>query len=174
MLMPFTPFHFGPGLFFKALIPRWFSMSAFVATQVVIDVETLYYLIAREYPFHRTLHTLVGSTLTGLAVAGMMVLGRRVGERIVALVRLPRSMADVVGTETTPTAILAGCVTGGASHTVLDGLLHTDVRPLGPWQSGNPMIGLIEPQDLHLLCVGAGLAGAVILSLWLWSLQRAG
>src|SRR5262252_2406583 len=67
--MPFTPYHFGPGLFVKGLAARWFSWIAFVAVQVVIDCETLYYLERREYPIHRTLHTFLGGTLAGLAVA---------------------------------------------------------------------------------------------------------
>jgi len=48
--MPFTPYHFGPGLFVKGLAARWFSWIAFVAVQVVIDCETLYYLERPEYP----------------------------------------------------------------------------------------------------------------------------
>ncbi len=65
--MPFTPFHFGPGLLAKSVLPRHYSWTAFVVSQVVIDCETLYYLVQRAYPVHRTLHTFLGGTLAGLA-----------------------------------------------------------------------------------------------------------
>ncbi len=51
--MPFTPFHFGPGLFAKSLLPRHFSWLAFVASQVLIDCETLFYLVQRAWPIPR-------------------------------------------------------------------------------------------------------------------------
>ena len=64
--MPFTPFHFGPGLFGKGIVPRRFSWMAFIVSQVIIDCETLYYLLQRTYPIHRFFHTFVGATLVGL------------------------------------------------------------------------------------------------------------
>ena len=39
--MPFTPFHFGPGLLGKGLAPRSYSWSAFVAINVVIIAGVL-------------------------------------------------------------------------------------------------------------------------------------
>ena len=51
---------------------------AFVASQVVIDCEPLYYMLRRDFPVHRTLHTFAGATLAGSATAvaliGVMVL----------------------------------------------------------------------------------------------------
>jgi hypothetical protein len=38
--MPFTPFHFGPGALLKSIFPRSVSLSAFVASQVLIDSST--------------------------------------------------------------------------------------------------------------------------------------
>ena len=51
--MPATPFHLGPGLLIKAAAPRQFSMAAYSLAQVVIDVESGYYLLRGEYPVHR-------------------------------------------------------------------------------------------------------------------------
>ena len=39
--MPFTPFHFGPGALLKSFLRHRFSFVTFVASQVVIDFETL-------------------------------------------------------------------------------------------------------------------------------------
>ena len=65
---PFTPFHFGLGLLLKAAMPRHFGFIAFAATQVVIDLETLYHLIRQEWPLHRVMHSYVGATTVGILV----------------------------------------------------------------------------------------------------------
>src|SRR5262245_104449 len=67
--MPFTPYHLGLGVFAKGVASRHCSLSAFAASQVVIDFETLYYLVNNRPPIHRTLHTLVGGGAAGLLVA---------------------------------------------------------------------------------------------------------
>ena len=76
--MPFTPFHYGPGLLIKGLLPRHFSLTTFVATQVPIDCEPFYYMIRNEYPVHRELHTLIGATLLGAAAATVTARARPV------------------------------------------------------------------------------------------------
>ena len=69
--MPFTPFHFGPGLALKGIIGRHMSFSAFVVANVAIDIEPLYYMLRNDPPLHRELHTAIGAML--LAV-GLMLL----------------------------------------------------------------------------------------------------
>lgn len=51
--MPFTPFHFGPGAAIHALAPRKVSFIAFVAANVLMDVEPLYYMLTRQDHLHR-------------------------------------------------------------------------------------------------------------------------
>ena len=51
--MPFTPFHGGAGLLLKAPFGQRLSFTLFAATQVVIDLETAWFLARREYPVHR-------------------------------------------------------------------------------------------------------------------------
>ena len=55
--MPATPFHFGPGLLVKAAAPRQFSMAAYSLAQVVIDIESGYYMLREATPVHRQAHT---------------------------------------------------------------------------------------------------------------------
>ena len=74
--MPVTPFHFGPGLLLKAVAPAVFSLTCFVATQVLIDVETAYNLLSGRYPLHRFFHSIPGSVLAGLGVAFVLWLAR--------------------------------------------------------------------------------------------------
>jgi hypothetical protein len=72
--LPVTPFHFGPGLALKGVAAPVFSWSAFAAAQVVIDCETIYYMVRGEYPVHRFLHSFLGGGMAGL-VAAILFLG---------------------------------------------------------------------------------------------------
>src|SRR5215471_21806895 len=100
--MPFTPFHFGPGLAAKAALPSRVSFTAFVATQVIIDFETLYHLVRVQWPVHRQLHSLVGGSAVGLAVAAGVVAGRPRLDRVWGrLGRPPGVQLRVLAAETT-------------------------------------------------------------------------
>ena len=75
--MPVTPFHFGPGLLLKACAPRQISLTSFVATQVVIDIESGYHLFRGDWPVHRWAHSLVISGLLGLSTGLLIWLAAR-------------------------------------------------------------------------------------------------
>jgi membrane-bound metal-dependent hydrolase YbcI (DUF457 family) len=165
--LPFTPFHFGPGLALKGVAAPVFSWSAFAAAQVLIDCETLYYLVRQEYPVHRFFHSFLGATAAGLVAA------------IVCLVIVRTSALDVAGrfaplmgststarAELSSLGILLGGLAGGLSHPFLDGIMHPDVRPFMPWSDNNPFLGLIGAAQLHLACIAAALLGAVGVTLW--------
>lgn len=158
--MPFTPFHLGPALLAKGVAPRWFSWFAFAASQVVIDLESLYYLMRREYPVHRELHTLLGATIAGIATALALLALRAVARRAAAwLLRTP--LRSEIGTR----AIAIGAIAGGVSHPMLDGLMHDDVRPFAPWTDANPWLGLVSLEVLHYGCLGCAIVGAIVLAL---------
>ncbi|HET9325357.1 MAG TPA: metal-dependent hydrolase [Candidatus Eisenbacteria bacterium] len=164
--MPFTPYHFGVGLAAKAAAAPRFSWVAFCAAQVVIDCETLYYLSRHEHPVHRFFHSLLGAGMAGAAVS-------------VALIGLLRALpwleapaghngwrSRVLRSELSPAGVWAGGLFGGLSHPLLDGMMHSDVRPFLPWSSSNPLLGMIDVEMLHQLCLLAGALGAVGLALW--------
>jgi membrane-bound metal-dependent hydrolase YbcI (DUF457 family) len=164
--LPFTPFHFGPGLALKGVAAPVFSWSAFAAAQVLIDCETLYYLVNQEYPVHRVFHSFLGATAAGLVAAiSFLVIARRFA------VGFPRLMAPLPATstargETSSLGVLLGGLTGGLSHPLLDGIMHPDVRPFMPWSNYNPFLGLIGVGQLHLACTVAALLGAAGVALW--------
>ena len=155
--MPITPFHFGPGLLGKGLLPAKLSVTAFVAAQIVIDLESAYYLfVVREWPVHRWAHTFLAASLIGLAVGwAVWAVGRRrawVGKGVASL------------SEVALWPCLVGGVVGGASHPFLDGIMHQDIQPLRPVSTDNPLLGLISVGLLHLLCVAAGVLGGILLT----------
>ena len=79
--MPVTTFHFGPGALLKALVPRWISLTAFVISQVVIDLESGYHLLRQEWPIHRHLHSLVLAGVAGLLSGTLVFLAAQIANR---------------------------------------------------------------------------------------------
>ncbi len=161
-VIPFTPFHFGPGFFLKALSPAWFWLTSFVAANVLIDVEVLYYLHRQEAPIHRYLHTWVGGIGMGL-VAGLMMpalffLSARLMPRFVGI----RHLRDQSRVRILTASLFAGLL-GGVSHIFLDSCLYQDMRPLWPFSDSNSLLGLIRSGPM---CVGLAASGAIGLLLW--------
>jgi membrane-bound metal-dependent hydrolase YbcI (DUF457 family) len=173
--MPFTPYHFGPGLLVKGIAARWYSWTAFIAAQVVIDCETLYYLSRQEYPLHRKLHTLIGAAVAGLATAaallGIRWLARRAAPQLVDTLRLSRPSIQA---ESSTVGILVGGFVGGVSHPLLDGLMHMDIKPFLPWTDRNPLLEVIGVEALHQGCEITGVIGLVLMGIWLYVESRAG
>ena len=159
--MPVTPFHFGAGLLAKAALPRYVSLLAFGVSQVVIDCETAYFmLVKREWPLHRWAHTLVVGVPLGV-VAGLVT-------SLAATVWLKHSRptwgANVTAEAALIPAIVGGAF-GGASHSLLDCIMHADARPFRPFSDANPLLGVVSLPVLHLVLVAAGVVGFVLIAL---------
>jgi hypothetical protein len=157
--MPFTPYHFGPGLLAKAVLSRRFSLTTFVLTQVVIDVETGYHLLHNEWPLHRTFHTMLAGAAAGVVLA---VLVRIAGSLVGCRYRDSR-LTLLMEHECALPAALVGGILGGASHSLLDAIVHSDVRPYRPLVAGNPLLGMIGAGALHFWCIVTGVVAAVVL-----------
>jgi hypothetical protein len=143
-----------------------------VATQVVIDVETLGHMLRHEWPLHRQLHSYLGSTATGLITGALVFAATRVIARFVAWrnteSREPFRAELVSGT--LGSSLIGGLI-GGASHTLLDAIMHTDVQPYWPFSSSNGYLRAVNLATLHLGCVLA--AGLGIVILWMSRPQSA-
>jgi hypothetical protein len=155
--MPFTTFHFGPALLLKGAVPRRFSLLAFVASQVAIDFETLYWLRRGEWPVHRWVHTFLGSALVGAAVALITV--AVVGPVLRRLFSEDHGLAA----EVRAGPAVAGGLIGGLSHPLLDGIMHGDIMPFRPFSSRNPLLHTLDVRYLHILCLGAGVLGILLM-----------
>lgn len=157
--MPFTPFHLGPGLLIKAAAPSRFSFLGFTASQVVIDLESGYYLLSGTWPVHRVLHTF---TLGGLVGTAAGFLAAWITQRIVPSLRDSPSKAYRAEAGLAPGA--AGGLTGGLLHSLLDGVMHQDIQPFRPLSESNPLYELVGLGVLHWACVLAGVAGILVLA----------
>lgn len=157
--MPFTPYHLGPGLLIKAAAPARFSFAAYTATQVVIDLESGYYLFSGQTPVHRTLHTFLVGGAVGLVVGvGSSAIGGRLFRRMV------EHAGPAIGSEFLIWPSVWGGLTGGLLHSLLDGIMHADIHPFRPFSDANPLHAVIGLSTLHLGCLGCGLLGLLWLS----------
>ena len=164
--MPITPFHFGPAAAVKAVAPRHFSFTMFVFTNIVIDVEPLYYMAMGDWPIHRFLHTYLGATIAAFVC---FFAGRPVCAWAIRLwnSRLSEAQARWLRAEPRIEALpaAAGTLIGGWSHVLLDSLMHSDMEPLAPFAAGSGMTNLVTIAQLELFCAIAGALGVAAMLL---------
>lgn len=132
--MPFTPFHFGPALFLKTAF-RTFSFLLFVFSQIVIDLEPLYFMVRDDYPLHRLFHTFAGCNL-------VIIISVLLGKPLCELwLRISNYLLRLhLKTQISWRAAFVSAAAGAYSHVLLDGFMHRDMEPFWPFVSGNPML----------------------------------
>ena len=170
--MPVTPFHGGIGLACKGPLGARFSFTIFAATQVVIDLESAYFLFTQQYPVHRFLHTFLGASLACLLVALTlrgpceMLLRSVPDDAWPGWIDRDPSISRVTA--------LQSAFVGMLGHVVPDAVMHADARPLAPFSDANPLLNAVSLSALHLALVGLGGLGLVWLlaAAWFRGLRR--
>ncbi len=162
--MPFTPFHFGPGMLIKGLIPGHFSLSVFALANIAMDVEPLYHILRGDTQLHGASHTLIGAACIGAATA---LAAPSVIARTWQWYQKFHLDADSLVPVTRQQAWL-GALLGSVSHVLLDATMHRDMHLLLPFSNANPLLHSEWTQNVYLGCVLAGMTGMLI------SLLRAG
>ncbi len=153
--MPFTPFHFGPGLFIKSLA-RKFSFTVFIFSQFVIDLEPLYFILTNNPPVHRLLHTFLGSNIVMLI---SILLGKPIcesGLKIFGKVFCFKEEINISWLAAIWTSML-----GAYSHVFFDSLMHRDIKPFWPFTDMNPLLNQVSISSLHGFCLTAFAAGGI-------------
>lgn len=161
--MPFTPFHFGPGLLAHSTAPRRISFVAFCTTNVLIDVESLFNTVMRHTRVHTFFHTYPGATI--MAIDAMLLF---------ALLRWTFDVAKPPWKLVLPAFWPAawGALFGAWSHVLLDSVMHSDITPLAPFDYGNPLFMALPVRQLHAWCVASALLGFALLGFRSWRAGR--
>lgn len=156
--MPLTLYHLGPGAALYALAPRHVSLLAFCAVNVLIDIESFYYMFLATNldPADRFVHTYVGATIVTAATAGLFLLALRPAAK--------RALPNVFRwQELTLSQVVVGAAAGSYSHVLFDSVMHAAIRPLWPFGTANVLHRVISVDALHASCIASGvLAGVVI------------
>ena len=144
--MPFTPFHFGPGLFFGLLFFCYIDFPTFLLANVIVDIEPFLVLsLNLNYPLHGILHSFLGGTIFSFLLAMVM-----------ARTRAP--LMSYFKLDQTPSfkSILSASLSGIYLHIILDSFLYSDIRPFYPFDF-NPLLQ-------HSMSIGFKVYGVCILS----------
>src|SRR3989338_227424 len=149
--MPFTPFHFGPGIFIKSIFTKKFSLTVFIITQIVIDTEVLWNLFFGDERLHTFFHAYLGSSVAIFIVFFMAKLAQTL--------KLFSCKSS---------AIIFSAAIGAWSHVFLDSLMHSDITPWYPWTSQNFMLNQISLSSLHMGCL---IAGGIGIAIWFLALS---
>lgn len=167
--IPFTPFHLGPGLLAKAIVPRCFWLTSFLVANVLIDVEVLLYLWRDDPPIHRYLHTYLGGTCMGVVAGVLMLAAFHFIRRVMpGHWRWAKHLALMPPSRLLAQSLAAG-VFGGVLHVLLDSLMHGDMQPFWPIAEGNRLVGVVGVGTLHMACAATGFLG---LATWLCRRER--
>lgn len=155
--MPFTPFHFGPAAFLKALTPRQFSFLIFCYSQIVIDLEVAFHIVTRQVPLHGFTHTYLGAAVVGIFCG---LTGPPLHSLAVRLSSKSTFRSLILSSVTRRISLISSLV-GTISHVILDSIMHRDMKPLAPISGTNSLLAAIDLQTLHLFCVVTGIIGII-------------
>ena len=152
----------GPGMALKSVAGDRFSLIAFGAAQVIIDIEPGIGMLRGSDTLHGWSHTYAGATV----IAAMVVASRPLWNRVLqwwnAELRYHKldwlASPQPIGWF----AVATGAFIGTYSHIALDSIMHVDIRPYAPFSNGNSLLDLISTPSLYAGCVAAGIAGLMV------------
>jgi hypothetical protein len=154
----FLPFHFGPGIAIKSLMPRQFSLSIFAFSNLLMDVEPLYRMWFIKIPIHVYSHTLAGALLIGVfsALAGRFVLFR--------LWQVYQHMTHASELfQISKRQAWSSATVGVTSHLLLDATMYQDIHPFAPFSDANPLLILDWMLPIHFACLLAATLGMLLI-----------
>jgi membrane-bound metal-dependent hydrolase YbcI (DUF457 family) len=149
--MPYTPYHFGPGLLIGTLLFPFIDFTTVMVASVVLDLEPLaVILFGLPMPLHAFFHTYLGATIAAILLAVGIYPFRKRLNKIVSFFGLRQ--------ESTFRNIIPASFIGTYFHVFLDSFLYPEMNPLFPLL-GNPFIGLLAVGFVYNLCLSLGLVG---------------
>ena len=157
--MPITPFHFGPGFLVKSVLSKYFSFRIFVLSNIIIDLEPLYFILTNQYPLHRFFHTYLGATVAAVA---FIVIGRPLCYWLTGRWNMLLKSFKIDNRKIPMLALIVSAFIGTYSHVFLDSIMHQDLHPFYPWSQSNGLLHILSYGQLHLFCVLTGIIGIVI------------
>ncbi|MBS3061235.1 MAG: hydrolase [Candidatus Diapherotrites archaeon] len=152
--MPFTPFHLGPGLFFGTVLFGLLHFPAFLAANLLPDIEPLLIILTNTpQPLHGFFHTFLGATLLGIGFGLLMVRLDPWIQKILQPISLNQSFPRF--------QIIASAVIGTNLHVLFDAPLYSDITPFFPLVE-NFLFETVSSSNAYTLCVVLGLIGIVL------------
>jgi len=149
--MPFTPYHFGPGLLLGVVLFPLIDISTMIVASVVLDLEPLAVILLNlQSPLHGFFHSYLGATIVAVILSLAIWPVRSSLNTIVSLFGLQQ--------ESSFRQILPASLIGVYSHVFLDSFIYSEMNPFFPL-TGNPFIGILMVSDVYNCCFYLGLLG---------------
>jgi len=144
-VLPFTPFHLGPGLAFGLALRRRLHAPTFIIANLIVDVEPFIILLLKlRLPLHWVLHSLLGALSLGILLAFTMYSLRKYFTDFFRVLRLEYSDLSLKN------YVLAG-TTGTLFHVILDYPLYSDIKPFYPL-TYNPLYNPNLTIQIYMFC----------------------
>ena len=160
--MPFTPFHMGFGMVSKATAGNRMGLISFGMAQVLMDVEPGLRMAMNNAQLHGWSHTLFGAIGIGaLAIWCSRWLTTTLVNRWNAESKHYGLDWLCVPAALSYRVLAVGAFLGTTSHVALDSLIHSDMQPLAPFSSANPLLGLMPHDSVYNAMVVCGCIGAI-------------
>ncbi len=141
IIMPFTPFHFGPGIILGLLLLKYLDFPTFVAANVIIDWRaTLVFFGLLDGPLHGWVHTYLGASIMALSLGGAMIYMRPRMEKIMSDLELRQKISRK--------KIFLTSFAGVFIHITLDAMHHPYMQPFFPLDI-RPLFGLASTFELR-------------------------
>ncbi|KKN18678.1 hypothetical protein LCGC14_0953460 [marine sediment metagenome] len=87
--MPFTLYHFGPGLLIGLIFLSFIDLPTFLIASLIVDIEPFLVLFFNlNYPLHGFFHSFLGGTIIALILTVIMIKIREFFTPIMSLIRL--------------------------------------------------------------------------------------
>jgi membrane-bound metal-dependent hydrolase YbcI (DUF457 family) len=149
--MPFTPYHFGPGLFLGVVLFPFIDFSTVMVACVILDIEPIAVIIF-HLPFapHGFFHSYLGATIVSCLLTIVIFPFRKYLNMLVSAFGLHQ--------ESSFRQIFAASVVGTYSHVFLDSLLYPEMNPFYP-NIANPFTGLFQFGFVYDACLILGILG---------------
>ncbi|MHA2295737.1 MAG: hypothetical protein ACXAEU_11775 [Candidatus Hodarchaeales archaeon] len=151
--MPFTPFHFGIGLFLFAIFPFLDPLALLVGV-IIPDIEgiaSLFIFRGLGLPLHGPLHSFLAAIPLGLVVGCISYFFIN----NIMIVTFPNFKISLKA------SLMSGLL-GTLSHIILDAPLYSEMNPLLPL-TGNVFYRIFPTTIPYLICIIGFLAGILIL-----------
>lgn len=154
--MPFTPFHFGPGLLFGLLLLRYIDFPTFLVANIIVDSEPFLVLTLNlHYPLHGFFHSFLGGMFVAFLLVVIMNNMRNALSPLMSIFKLDQ--------EQSVKSILSASLFGIYFHIFLDSFLYSDIRPFYPFKI-NPLLNnsMIISFEVYTFCILAFIGGGAI------------
>ena len=149
--MPFTPYHFGPGLLLGVVLIPFLDFSTVMVACVILDIEPLAVILFHlPYAAHGFFHTYLGATIVACLLTTVIYPFRRYLNMLVSVFGLHQ--------ESSLRHIFPASIVGTYSHVFLDSLLYPEMNPFYPIIA-NPFVGVFQIGFVYNACLVFGLLG---------------